>query len=69
MKIEDKRPTEIGFDEIPVGGIFEYKGELYMAMCCSSEDRYNAVCLKNGMPRSFDYDDDVMPVRAKVVIE
>ena len=69
MKIEDRRPTEIDFDEIPAGGIFEHEGELYMSMCYSSEDRYNAVCLKNGIPRSFDYDDDVMPVHAKVVIE
>ena len=69
MKIEDKRPIEVGFDEIPVGGVFEYKGELYMAMCHSSEDKYNAVYLKNGVPCSFDYDDEVMSVRAKVVIE
>ena len=72
MKIEDKRPTEIGFDEIPAGGIFEHKGKLYMATaaaCCSPEDRYNAVNLENGITCSFDYDDDVMPVHAKVVIE
>ena len=69
MKIEDRRPTEIGFDEIPVGGIFEHKGKLYMAMCCSPEDRYNAVNLENGITCSFGYDDDVMPVSAKVVIE
>lgn len=69
MKIEDKRPMKIDFDEIPLGGVFEYEGELYMAMCWSSEDRYNAVCLKNGMSHFFDYDDNVMPVRAKVVIE
>lgn len=69
MKIEDRRPVEVGFDEIPMGGVFEYKGELYMALCHSSEDSYNAVCLKNGMPHFFDYDDDVMSVRAKVVIE
>lgn len=69
MKIEDRRPTEVSFDEILVGEVFRHNGGLYMAMCYSSEDRYNAVCLENGMPCSFDYDDDVMPVRAKVVIE
>lgn len=66
MKIEDKRPIEVGFDEIPLGGVFEYKGELYIATCSSSG---TAVNLRNGMPHLFDYDDDVMPVRAKVVIE
>lgn len=69
MKIEDKRPTEIGFDEIPAGGIFEHNGELYIATCHSSVDKYNAVNLKNGLMCSFDFDDDVMPVHAKVVIE
>ena len=47
-------------------------GKLYMATaaaCCSPEDRYNAVNLENGITCSFDYDDDVMPVHAKVVIE
>lgn len=69
MKIEDKRPTEVSFDEILVGEVFKHNGGLYMVMSCSSENRYNAVCLENGIPCSFDYDDDVTPVRAKVVIE
>lgn len=65
MKIENKTIT---FDDLAQGGIFRYESELYIR---GEADIVGVLCtnLVTGEYKRIDRARDVIPVRAKLVIE
>lgn len=70
MKIEDNRLVKdaVHFCDINMGDAFVYNREVYIKTECSGIRR-NAFNLVADYPTSFDADQKVVPVNAKVVIE
>jgi hypothetical protein len=71
MIIEDKRDVKtVEFKDIPIGECFTFIGESFIAMRIPPiDDTYNIIYLDTGDVEFIHLDVDVIPVKAKVVVE
>lgn len=70
MNIIRKNNEQRHFDEVGVGGIFEYCDSIYIKSggSTSSSCTYNAICLEDGIVTYFMDDEPVRFVDADLVI-
>lgn len=73
MEIIDKRKKSVSFETVKCGEIFEVDECLFMktdsSYCDDNGDYDNAVNLEVGGLSYFEYDDLVLPVNCKLVLE
>ena len=72
MEIIYKNKRDIPFKMIAIGEVFSWKGVLYMAIpegtSTSTGEIFNAVSLKDGEISYFESSDEVVLVKAQLVI-
>ena len=70
MLIENKTIKTVSFRSIPTGECFLTTDTAYLGMRIPSvDDTYNAIFLDDGAVTFFNPDDEVISVKAKVVVE
>ena len=72
MEIIYKNKRNIPFEMVAIGEVFSWNGALYMATregtSTSTGELFNAVSMKNGDVTYFDANDEVVLVKAQLVI-
>ena len=72
MEIIYKNKRNIPFEMVAIGEVFSWNGSLYMATregtSTSTGELFNAVSMKNGDVTYFDANDEVVLVKAQLVI-
>lgn len=72
MEIIYKNKRKIPFKMIAIGEVFSWNGILYMAMreatSTSTGELFNAISMKDGESTCFEANDEVVLVKAQLVI-
>lgn len=70
MNIIRKNDGDHFFDEVDVGGVFEYDNSIFMRFgdTASNGQVFNAICLEDGIIMSFADNEEIRPVDADLVI-
>lgn len=68
MEIIYKDKKKVAFEKIAIGEVFSWNGILYMAMSTITGELFNAVSMKDGEITYFEANDEVVLVKAQLVI-
>ena len=72
MEIIYKNKRKIAFEMVALGEVFSWNSILYMAIpegtSTSTGELFNAVSMKDGEPSYFEASDEVVLVKAQLVI-
>lgn len=70
MEIVDKSTNTTNFGSLEDGDIFKYQQEIYMVIPCVDLDgEVNAICLNDTRYIGISFDERVVKVKAKLIIE
>lgn len=72
MEIVYKNKKKVAFEKIAIGEVFSWNGALYMstqeATSTSTGELFNAVSMRDGLSTYFEASDEVVLVKAQLVI-
>ena len=72
MEIVYKNKKKVAFKMVALGEVFSWNGILYMAtregVSTSTGELFNAVSMRDGESSYFEANDEVVPVKAQLVI-
>ena len=72
MEIIYKNKKKVAFKMVALGEVFSWNGILYMAtregVSTSTGELFNAVSMRDGESSYFEANDEVVPVKAQLVI-
>lgn len=72
MEIVYKNKKKVAFRIVAIGEVFSWNGALYMrakeAIFASTGELFNAISMRDGEGTYFDANDEVVPVKAQLVI-
>lgn len=72
MEIVYKNKKKVAFKFIAIGEVFSWNGALYMstqeAISTSTGELFNAVSMRDGLSTHFEASDEVVLVKAQLVI-
>ncbi|EPR3242577.1 TPA: hypothetical protein ACTXF0_003734 [Klebsiella pneumoniae] len=68
INIVDNRKKKKKFCDVPLGGMFEVNGTLYMRIKSCTGSKVNAVGVTNGSPVIFSADDAVWEANVEIHI-